>query len=183
MEQLRVTDGSGASRPAKELQCAYCGARFLKPLRFCKEDKLSFCSKTCASMYRRKRVTVSCALCGKTKDIQESKYIASKNKIFFCSRKCKDKGQKLESGLTDILPNHYGTGHSTYRARCFSRHQHKCCICGESLMVQVHHLDHDRNNSNITNLVPLCPTHHAYMHSVHKKLIEDKVLEYMRNFQ
>lgn len=182
MEQLRIIDNSGVSRPAKKLQCAHCGTIFLKPSRFCKDGKPAFCSRSCASMYRRKRVTVTCALCGKSKDIQESKYIDSKNKIFFCSRKCKDKGQKLEAGLTDIQPDHYGTGHSNYRSRCFSRHQHKCCVCGESLIVEVHHLDRDRNNSNINNLVPLCPTHHAYMHSVHKKLIEDKVLEYMSNF-
>lgn len=182
MESLRVIDGSGISRPAKELQCAHCGARFLKPLRFCKDGKPSFCSRSCASTYRRKRVTVTCALCGKTKDIPENRYTNSKNKIFFCSRACKDKGQKLESGLTSILPDHYGTGQYTYRTRCFSRHPHKCCICGESLIVEVHHLDHDRTNSNINNLVPLCPTHHAYMHSTHKELIEDKVLAYIRNF-
>lgn len=182
MESLRVIDGSGVSRPARELQCAHCGAKFLKPSRFCEEGKPAFCSRACASTYRRKRVTVFCALCGKSKEIPESRYTTSKNKIFFCSRACKDKGQKLESDLTSILPGHYGTGRTTYRARCFSRHKHKCCVCGESLIVEVHHLDRDRNNININNLVPLCPTHHAYMHSVHKELIEDKVLEYMRNF-
>jgi hypothetical protein len=182
MELLYVTDGSGVSRPAKEVQCAHCGVRFLKPVRFCKEGQPSFCSKSCYSTSRRKRVTVSCALCGKSKEIQESKYRASKNKIFFCSRACKDKGQKLESGIPDILPDHYGTGRNTYRARCFSHHQHKCCVCGESLIVEVHHLDHDHDNININNLVPLCPTHHAYMHSPHKKVIEGKVLKYMSNF-
>lgn len=43
----------------------------------------------------------------------------------------------------------------------------------------VHHLDENKKNNNYKNLIPMCPTHHQYMHSRHKYLIEDEVNEYV----
>lgn len=36
---------------------------------------------------------------------------------------------------------------------------HKCAICGE-VRPQVHHIDHNRQNNDPVNLIPLCPNHH-----------------------
>jgi hypothetical protein len=56
-----------------------------------------------------------------------------------------------------------------------------CCICGEDQVVDIHHLDEDRDNNDISNLVPLCPTHHAYMHRFKSDLIFDRLIEYLDN--
>jgi len=56
-----------------------------------------------------------------------------------------------------------------------------CCICGESEVLDVHHLDEDRDNNEISNLVPLCPTHHAYLHRGKSELIFTKLIEYLDN--
>lgn len=71
---------------------------------------------------------------------------------------------------------------STYRSTCFLHHPHKCAICDEERIVQVHHLDEDKNNNSVENLVPLCPTHHQYWHSRYRYLIEEAVLLYVENF-
>lgn len=68
------------------------------------------------------------------------------------------------------------------RTICFSNHIKKCIICGEFRIVSVHHYDKNRDNNSPENLIPLCQTHHQYMHSRYRSLIEGKVKEYIQNF-
>lgn len=70
-----------------------------------------------------------------------------------------------------------------YRTTCFLHHEKKCIICGEDKIVEVHHFDADHSNNNAENLIPLCPTHHAYWHSSYKNLIEDAVVRYKDSFK
>jgi len=66
-----------------------------------------------------------------------------------------------------------------YRRICFEHHGKKCIICGEELIVAVHHIDKDHKNNDPKNLVPLCPTHHQYWHSRYKHLIQEQVEQYV----
>jgi hypothetical protein len=75
-------------------------------------------------------------------------------------------------------PN-YIDGRSRYRAICFRYHNKKCVICGESRLVDVHHFDEDTTNDEPENLIPLCPTHHRYMHSEYKDDILQQVTDYI----
>lgn len=52
-----------------------------------------------------------------------------------------------------------------YRRICFSHHKKECILCGFSAVVDVHHIDEDRNNNSPENLVPLCPNHHRMIHT------------------
>jgi hypothetical protein len=70
-----------------------------------------------------------------------------------------------------------------YRKICFSVHKKECIICGEVKIVAVHHFDENKNNNNIDNLIPLCPTHHVYWHSGYKNEIEQKVIDYRNKFK
>lgn len=50
-----------------------------------------------------------------------------------------------------------------YRQVCFERWGGNCEACGTSLAVQVHHIDGDRDNNDVENLMPLCATCHTLM--------------------
>lgn len=50
-----------------------------------------------------------------------------------------------------------------------------CCVCDESLIVEIHHYDENKENNSPNNLVPLCPTHHQYYHSRYKYLVIDRI--------
>lgn len=63
---------------------------------------------------------------------------------------------------------------------CFRHHKHKCIVCEEKNIVEVHHLDNNHNNNDEKNLIPLCSTHHRYVHSRFKELIIDKIKQYIR---
>ena len=65
----------------------------------------------------------------------------------------------------------------------FRHHPHKCCVCGEEKIVAIHHYDGNHNNNEPSNLVPLCPTHHCYIHSKYKDEIIDKVNAYIEAFK
>lgn len=70
-------------------------------------------------------------------------------------------------------------GSAKYRRICFDNHEHKCVICGEHNLVEVHHLDGNHENNVPENLIPLCSTHHQYWHSKFKNLIEPAILKYI----
>lgn len=69
-----------------------------------------------------------------------------------------------------------------YRKICFDNHIHKCVICNESKLLDVHHFDEDKFNNKPDNLIPICATHHNYLHSKYKDEIYGKVIEYRNNF-
>ena len=67
---------------------------------------------------------------------------------------------------------------NNYRHICFDTHGKKCIVCGEEKILSVHHINEDHSDNRPENLVPLCPTHHQYLHSKYK----DEVQPYINKF-
>ena len=179
-----MIDNQNRKRKAQKVICENCGKEFLKPLRFINKSKHHFCSQECAHIINQKRIELECAYCGKKFERKISKLNNSKNNVYFCCRKCKDNAQKIISSIKEIQPLHYGIGKSpdVYKRICFENHQHKCCVCGEEKIVEVHHYDFNHTNNEPSNLVPLCPTHHQYIHSRYKDEIQHIVDEYVNKY-
>lgn len=76
-------------------------------------------------------------------------------------------------------PNHGNWKQNRYRTTCFTFHKKECIICGESKIVEVHHMNEDKNDNRPENLVPLCPTHHQYFHSRYRNEVESKIIKYL----
>jgi len=72
-------------------------------------------------------------------------------------------------------------GDKAYRKICFKHHEKKCCICGFEHIVEVHHMDCDKNNNTPENLIPLCSNHHRMFHSRHRQLVSPLIEEYIKN--
>lgn len=53
-------------------------------------------------------------------------------------------------------------GYCSYRERALKHYGAKCKYCSYSVLpvLEVHHIDHNRKNNNIKNLMVVCPTHH-----------------------
>ena len=81
-----------------------------------------------------------------------------------CSRSCAN--SYFRSGKNH--PNYLG---QNYRIKAIEEYGHSCVICDEKNIIEIHHLDENHQNNDINNLIPLCPTHHRYMHSKFKYLI------------
>jgi len=70
-----------------------------------------------------------------------------------------------------------------YQTLCWRYHKKECIICGENRVVAAHHYNENHHDNRPENFVPLCPTHHQYWHSGYRHLIQDRVEQYVLNFQ
>lgn len=156
-------DNHGKKRKAVELTCDGCNKPFLK-----RADMVStrnFCSVACKAFSQKEIVIVECAYCNNTFNSKKSADRNSKSGLRFCSRKCKDTAQRIQSGFKAIQPSHYSDSTSVhiYRSVALRNYPNQCHHCGydEHIeLLQVHHIDSDRANNALGNLVILCPTHH-----------------------
>lgn len=69
-----------------------------------------------------------------------------------------------------------------YQALCFRYHGKKCLVCGEDKIVAAHHVNEDHNDNRVENLVPLCPTHHQYLHSRYKDEVQPFIDKYVSEY-
>lgn len=151
--------------------CAYCSKEFNAPTRDVKRGRARFCSISCASRHTRSLRTIppvncTCATCGTSFYKTISKLAKSKHRIYFCSRTCKDVGQRI-GGIRDIQPPHYGTALVSYRAKAFRELPNRCAHCGYAdvlAVLEVNHKDCNHENNDLSNLEILCPTCHALFH-------------------
>ena len=159
--------------------CLQCNKRFDARRVDVKRGHAKFCSRSCSSKYRSLNSSspqnnVTCATCGIGVYRKPSQIKNSKNKIFFCSRVCKEKAQQIDTvySIPEIQPNHYGNKISihSYRVRALKELGESCNRCGYNeykKVLQVHHKDRDRLNNSIENLEVLCPTCHMVEHFMH----------------
>lgn len=106
-----------------------------------------------------KRDMYECAHCGKEIYRRPSEVAKNISGKFYCSRECGNiaKNQfREESG-------EWLNSHSSYRKRAFQEYPHKCLVCGwneDERILEVHHIDENREHNEIENLCILCPTCH-----------------------
>lgn len=104
----------------------------------------------------------TCGYCGKRYTSREAE--AAKGR--YCSRSCgaKMKSEKLSRSLKakyDIVAGQAAKG------RAKDRDGHRCVICGFDSIVHGHHIQPRAGGGSdeLSNLVTLCPNHHAMAHA------------------
>lgn len=125
----------------------------------------------------------SCPVCNSKFEIK----IGSKKEKTTCSISCSN--TYFRSGVDNANYKDIGeydkrsrTFALKYRKICFDNHEYKCVVCDENKILDVHHFDGDKFNNEPENLIPICATHHNYLHSKYKDEIIGKVIEYKNNF-
>lgn len=191
MEQYRNADGTYTSPKNGK---RYKSLKALKAhLSFRRTEKFH-------SFVRVNTVKVTCKFCSKEVGISNIKkheercYLNPNNTVLckVCNNPIKNyktsKGTCSRSCANTFFKSGENNGNwkdsiNGYAALCYRHHEKKCIVCGEADAVDVHHLDSNRDNNAIDNLVPLCPTHHAYCHRGLYHKIEDKILKYLKEFK
>lgn len=128
--------------------------------------------------FEKNRVEIVCAYCGKSFIRSKSHLENSKSGLYFCCREHKDLAQRIESNITEIWPEHYQSINnstiSTYRKKALMYYPHQCTICGwneDEDILEVHHIDENREHNELKNLIILCPICHRKITSHKYKLI------------
>jgi len=150
------------------------GTGIRKVNRFIEKNNLDISHFTRGGRQKRmyEIIEKKCPVCNKIFKTQKG----HKYEKITCSHSCAN--SFFRSGMNN--PNWKRGGRYSYREFCFRHHKPECVICGENVVVEVHHLDGDRNNNKWDNLIPLCPTHHAYCHYGHEDLIINKISKYIK---
>lgn len=91
----------------------------------------------------------------------------------YCSQKCANRG------TAKFGEEHRNWTGTNYAKRCFDKWGKACVVCGELVAVHAHHIDKNRKNNSLNNLMPLCANHHYYIHSEHFYLIKEQIEKYL----
>lgn len=160
--EIKFKDSYGHKRKGIKNYCEFCKKEFITR----KDQPGKFCSRECSAKSRRNRIFINCDQCGKQVERAISQLARSKNGFYFCSRKCKDKAQKI-GGIKGIMPPHYGTSIIVDYRKFFKEEELVCQRCGYnefSCGVDIHHIDGNRDNNSKDNLIPLCACCHRSLH-------------------
>lgn len=161
--------------------CQECKQNFEAQARELNRGNAKYCSKLCSKLGVKKKLlekgissrehNVECAYCKKTFYKNESQIKNSKTNTHFCCREHKDIGQRIETGIKQIQPSHYGETYTKYRDLIF-RHKEKICErCQYNKhpeILEVHHKDRNRENNTIENLEVLCSRCHDEEHFLNR---------------
>ena len=153
------------------VKCKSCGKEFEVSARifnsYIKNGWNFYCSSECRSLGRQRKTKHICAFCGKEFErIPSAK--KSKNGLYFCSQSCAASYNNSHYRLGENNPNYIdGSYKSSHYAKiAFRNYKHKCAVCGldEECCLQVHHIDCDRGNDSLDNLIILCANCHCRVH-------------------
>ena len=143
------------------IKCDYCGKdKEMKPYKVTRSVH-NYCSRECAQMASRKRVAVACDTCGKEVEKCPSEIVDGRGS--YCSKSCAAKKNNL------YRVRNWTDGKSSYAARARKEYGEVCNRCGYNeytAILEVHHIDGNRNNNVLENLEVLCPNCHKIRHYV-----------------
>jgi len=129
-----------------------------------------FCSIACRSEGNKKGQDIICATCGKTAWKMPRDFARSKSGNHFCSKSCQTVWRnKQYSGKNHPL---WQGGEYCYREKLIRSGQKSICKrCGleDERVLEAHHIDKDRKNSEMENLVWLCRNCHCLVHNHNEK--------------
>lgn len=125
-----------------------------------------------------KQFEVSCFVCQKLCIVEEKEnlFLRRTKKKYYCNSSCRNSiGGKAKSA------KYHNDDQCNYTTLAWRYHKKECVVCGEKNVVAVHHYNENHDDNDVKNLVPLCPTHHIYVHSKYKYLIENQINYYVRH--
>lgn len=144
--------------------CVMCKKKFLRKLSQVLLGGGNYCSNICRYAGRKNGKTVLCVSCGNEIYRPHKQLNGSKSGKHFCTKKCQ---------LSWISKEH--NGHPNWKGGKFSYRdillktkgvKNECLLCreGDVRMLAVHHIDKNRLNNNLSNLVWLCHNCHFLVH-------------------
>lgn len=148
------------------IKCSLCDKWFERKKSQVERAKKNYCLEDCQHEARKDGTVFSCFICHK--EIYRPQKAIEKNvsKKFFCSQKCCMLWQNSEF-VREKHPNWKG-GKSSYRGTLTKQDSHpfcKACLKDDKRILVVHHIDQNRKNNSLENLVWLC---HNCHHLIHK---------------
>lgn len=147
--------------------CRVCKNKFYAKPSWLKRGWGKYCSQQCQFTANRRGRFVNCYICNKTVWRAPKKLEHSQSKKFFCSKSCQT---KWRNSIVFVGPNHAnwrGGSNVNYRNVLIKNNIKqicKKCKTPDKRILAAHHIDEDRGNNKLENLVWLCPNCHFLIH-------------------
>lgn len=143
--------------------CELCG----KPFYRIQVRGHAYCSQSCYWKAKSQKVECICLICGKA--FKRSPSIVQKGNVKYCSKKCQgiditgENHPKYQGGTT-------ADGYHIVRFQGKAQRMHRLIIeahVGRKLRKNeiVHHIDRNRSNNDISNLMVMTRSDHAALHA------------------
>ncbi len=149
------------------IKCNYCTIEFYAKPSWIKNGYGKYCSVKCRGDAQRNGKNFSCFICDKIVYRSIKGQRTSKSGNFFCSKSCQTiwRNSVLYSGKNH--PN-WVDGKSSYRDKMLrSNNEQVCnrCATDDVRILAVHHMDRNRNNNELANLIWMCHNCHYLVHN------------------
>lgn len=147
------------------VNCKKCEKEFYAKPHWLKRGWGKFCSSKCQYEAQKKGKFMPCDICGKMKWKQPNDIEHSKSGKFFCSKSCQTLWRN-RMYVGDKHPNWKNAG-SRYREILEkSKREEICILCKatDKRILLAHHLDGNRKNAKVKNLIWLCHNCHFLVH-------------------
>lgn len=145
--------------------CAHCWSKFYAKPYHLKRGWGKFCSRQCLSLGRKSGKQVTCQVCQKQVYRMPSEIKRNKQQRMFCSKSCQTIWRN--SYYSGERHASWKQGQGSYRQRMLRITPNlECQLCHEQdqRVLEVHHVDEDRTNNRLDNLVWLCHNCHYLVH-------------------
>lgn len=170
-KQNIILIGKYKSRREKvELRCQDCNHQwFANPSTFLYRSNCE--CPNCGEHSPNNRIEVKCTYCGKIIFRRPCEIKSNQSGKFYCSREC---GNKDKANLMQTQDS------KNYRLKAMNKYSHECICCGwneDERILEVHHIDENRENNDIENLTILCPTCHRKITLGYYKLVDNQLIK------
>jgi len=164
-DTIEILSDYKGKRKDIELKCKKCGYQWNVVAQNAMYGKQRNCPE-CEIDKKKTGDSIVCANCGKKIYRVKSKMSKSKSGLYFCNRNCSSTYFNHSSNIVSI---------NNYRDKAIDYYGAKCELCGDNediRLLDVHHIDENRCNNEINNLIVLCVKCHAKITRGIDKLID-----------
>ena len=146
--------------------CEACTKNFYAKPSHIARGWARYCSKICQNESQKTGKIIKCGMCSQEIYRTPKHHKHSKSNKFFCSKSCQTLWRNSVVYVGVKHPN-WKFGKHTYRNVLLKSAIPKVCkLCktDDIRVLAVHHIDRNRNNNKIQNLVWLCHNCHVFIH-------------------
>ncbi len=151
--------------------CIICSKSFYVRPNHLKRGWGKYCSIKCRTKAQFNGENLACAICGKNIHRSLTQLEHSESGKFFCSVSCKAKWRNTL--FREEKHSNWINGINVYRKILIRTGKEQICSCchlTDTRVLVVHHIDHDRENNDESNLTWVCHNCHFLIH--HDKQLE-----------
>lgn len=152
-------------------KCNLCSKQFFAKPSWIKRGWGKYCSTVCQHRAQKTGEIVKCFICKKETYKTQKALRGSKSKKYFCGKSCQTiwRNSIVYTGANH--PN-WKDGRYTYRDKMLRHKVQICkrCVTNDTRVLAVHHIDRNKMNNNLDNLVWLCHNCHFLVHRYREEI-------------